>query len=88
DAWRVFEGKPGVDGLDVGGLQRARDEAMAAGRQMAGLVASNGVPFHALSGEAARGYADALARRNAMRHRLCHALPDVYQCALERHYVA
>lgn len=88
DAWRVLEGKPGVDGLDVGGLQRARDEAMAAGRQMAGLVASNGVPFHALSGEAARGYADALARRNAMRHRLCHALPDVYQCALERHYVA
>ncbi|MCE4060523.1 hypothetical protein LXM60_09950 [Pandoraea sputorum] len=88
DAWRVFEGKTGVDGLDVCGLQQARDEAMAAGRQMAGLVASNGVPFHALSGEAAKGYADALARRNVMRHRLCHALPDVYQCALERHYVA
>ncbi|MFK0377608.1 hypothetical protein [Pandoraea sp. NPDC090278] len=55
---------------------------------MAELVASNGVPFHALSGDAAKGYADALARRNAMRHQLCHALPDVYQCALERHYIA
>lgn len=91
DAWRVLEGATGAhgpDGGDVSRLQRARDEATAAGRQMAGLVASNGVPFHALSGEAAKGYADALARRNVMRHRLCHALPDVYQCALERHYIA
>ncbi|VVE72761.1 hypothetical protein PAN31117_04509 [Pandoraea anapnoica] len=91
DAWRVFEGATGADGPDAGvisRLQLARDEATAAGRQMAGLVASNGVPFHALSGEAAKGYADALARRNVMRHRLCHALPDVFQCALERHYVA
>ncbi|AKC71551.1 hypothetical protein [Pandoraea oxalativorans] len=91
DAWRVFEGATGPDGPDGGdisGLRRARDEAMAAGRQMARLMASNGVPFHALSGEAAKAYADALARRNVMRHRLCHALPDVYQCALERHYVA
>ncbi|UVA78128.1 hypothetical protein [Pandoraea commovens] len=91
DAWRVFEGASGADGpgaRDISRLQSARDEATAAGRQMAGMVASNGAPFHALSGEAAKGYADALARRNVMRHRLCHALPDVYQCALERHYVA
>ncbi|VVE29881.1 hypothetical protein PAQ31011_03612 [Pandoraea aquatica] len=88
DAWRVLEGTTGADRPDVSRLQVVRNEASAARRQMAGLVTSGGVPFHALSGEAAKGYADALARRNAMRHQLCHALPDVYQCALERHYIA
>ncbi|AJP58232.1 hypothetical protein UC34_17170 [Pandoraea vervacti] len=86
DAWRVFEGagQPAPPWL-----RHARAEAIDARARMAQVLAdAGGLPFHALRGESARAYADALAHRNAMRLRLCQALPDVYQSALERHYIA
>ncbi|VVD85014.1 hypothetical protein [Pandoraea anhela] len=86
DAWRVIGG---VHHPDVEALQRARGQAHAAGQRMAQAIAmSGGLPFYRLGGEMAQMHAEALGHRNAMRHRLCHALPEVYQCALERHYIA
>ncbi|VVE29982.1 hypothetical protein [Pandoraea terrigena] len=68
---------------------RARDGAREAGRQMARvLVRSGGSPTGALAGDAAQTYADAARKRNEMRGVLCGCLPDVYQCALARQYVA
>ncbi|AKM29511.1 hypothetical protein AB870_04215 [Pandoraea faecigallinarum] len=86
DAWRVFEG---AGHRAPAALRHVRDEALAAGVRMAQVLReAGGLPFHALHGASARAYADALGYRNAMRLQLCHALPDVYQCALERHYIA
>ncbi|VVE72849.1 hypothetical protein PCA31118_04321 [Pandoraea captiosa] len=86
DAWRVFDGagQPAPQWL-----RHVRDEAIDARARMAQVLAdAGGLPFHALRDASARAYADALAHRNAMRLRLCQALPDVYQSALERHYIA
>ncbi|VVE01384.1 hypothetical protein PCA20602_02153 [Pandoraea capi] len=86
DAWRVIGG---AHPPDVETLQHARGQARAAGQRMAQAVeTAGGLPFYHLDGEMAQVHAEALGHRIAMRRLLCHALPDVYQCALERHYIA
>ena len=91
-AWRAIEGAEGAQGVRGGvaaECERARDRALAAGRQMARVLEQAGaVPLGALTGTAAQTYADAVRTRHEMRGVLCRSLPDVYRCALERHYVA
>ena len=83
-AWRVIDGARG--GVDDA-CRQARAEAHEIGRQMASLVAGAG--GGSLGARAvARAYAAAVTVRNDRRAVLCRALPDVYQCALERHYIA
>ncbi|VVE25214.1 hypothetical protein [Pandoraea cepalis] len=94
-AWRAIEGADGAQllqrarGCDGAVGTRARDGALEAGRQMAQVLAqSGGAPIDALAGAAAQSYAEAARRRHEMRGVLCGCLPDVYQCALARQYVA
>ncbi|MFJ2994053.1 hypothetical protein [Pandoraea sp. NPDC087047] len=87
-AWRVIEGSHD-DPIQAASLERTRADAREAGQQMANVLAQAGhKPFPSLEGAAARAYAEALRRRNDTRGVLCGALPAVYQCALERQYVA
>lgn len=83
-AWRVIDGVRG--GVDEA-CRQARAEAHEIGRQMAPLVA--GVSSGPLGAcDAMKAYGAAVMARNDRRAVLCRALPDVYQCALERHYIA
>jgi hypothetical protein len=74
-AWRVIDGVPGGARPACG---HARAEARELGRQVARLADAVGPPV----GTAA------MQARNAHRAVLYGALPDVYQCALERHRLA
>lgn len=79
-AWRVIDGARG--GADDA-CRQARAEVDEIGRQMAQratLAAQRPTNAHA--------HAVAVEARNDRRAVLCRALPDVYQCALERHYIA
>ncbi|WP_374621026.1 hypothetical protein [Pandoraea sp.] len=88
-ARRAIEGAQGVQGGVIDACERARDGALAAGRQMASVLEQAGAgPLGALAGAAAQAHADAARARHEMRGVLCRSLPDVYRCALERHYVA
>ncbi|VVE46146.1 hypothetical protein PEP31012_04448 [Pandoraea eparura] len=94
-AWRAIEGADGAQRLqrtrggdEVAGAH-ARNGAREAGRRMAQVLAqSGGAPVDALTGASAQAYADATRMRHDMRGVLCGCLPDVYQCALARQYVA
>ena len=88
--WRVIDGaRDGACDDNTEALRQARADARDAGQRMETVLAqSGGVPFYLLEGVAARAYADALRERNEARDVLCRSLPDVYQCALERQYVA
>ncbi|VVE50841.1 hypothetical protein [Pandoraea fibrosis] len=79
-AWRVIDGVRG--GADDA-CRRARAEAHEIGGQMAQRV-----PHAVQARTDAQAYADIVKARNDRRTTLCRALPDVYQCALERHYIA
>ncbi|MGC7405945.1 hypothetical protein ACPWR0_18295 [Pandoraea pneumonica] len=68
------------DGAGVG--------ARMSGKVLERLCKQAGVPFWALSPDLASLHADELKRRNDMLGLLCKMLPDVYQCELERHYIA
>lgn len=66
----------------------ARIGAHMAGRVMERLCKQERVAFWGLSPQCARIYAGEVKSRNAMLGLLCEMLPDVYQCELERHYIA
>ncbi|AJC19414.1 hypothetical protein RO07_00915 [Pandoraea pulmonicola] len=74
-AWRVIDGVPGGASPACG---QARTEARELGRQVARLADAVGP----------QAGAAAMQARNAHRAVLYGALPDVYQCALERHRLA
>lgn len=67
---------------------RARIGARVSGKALERLCKQEGVPFWALSPQGATIHADELKKRNDMLGLLCSMLPDVYQCELERHYIA
>lgn len=62
--------------------------ARMSGKVLERLCKQEGVPFWALSPHCAGIHADELKNRNDMLGLLCKMLPDVYQCELERHYIA
>ncbi|VVE88883.1 hypothetical protein [Pandoraea bronchicola] len=79
-AWRVIDGGRGGAG---DACKQARHEAREIGWQMEQRVANA-----AQARADAQAYAAIVKARNDRRAMLCRALPDVYQCALERHYIA
>ncbi|EON11084.1 hypothetical protein [Pandoraea sp. SD6-2] len=79
-AWRVIDGVRG--GADEA-CKQARAEVHEIGRRMEQRGANA-----AQARTDAQAYAAIVKARNDRRAMLCRALPDVYQCALERHYIA
>ncbi|VVE46914.1 hypothetical protein PHO31112_04457 [Pandoraea horticolens] len=79
-AWRVIDGVRGGAGE---ACKQARAEAHEIGR----LMAQRGTNA-AQARTDAQAHAAIVKARNDRRTMLCRALPDVYQCALERHYIA